>query len=187
MIFVIGENVVADLEKDGGMGYNRRMKKKKQVFTYKYPTSTYVLMGVMMVCTLAFAVLNVCKLAAVGNLYSALPGLDIVSVIIGVGVCTVLVLTLCLTRYVVTDDALVYQRIKPTRIEADRLLLIRHELSEDMVVLYIADDAAPDGVRYLVIRVAEDQVAPFVRAIQAINPRVGYDLFNRKESEENNG
>ena len=105
MIFVIGENVVADLEKDGGMGYNRRMKKKKQVFTYKYPTSTYVLMAVMIVCTLAFAVLNVCKLAAVGNLYSALPGLDIVSVIIGVGVCTVLVLTLCLTRYVVMEDS----------------------------------------------------------------------------------
>lgn len=161
------------------------MNKKRAVFMCKLPIVSYVILGVMCAVMIPFAVLSILRVAEVGTLYSFNPAFDIVAAVAEV-LCTVFILLIAtLTRYVVTPQYFIFQRVIPTRVLVDRLLLIRHEVSSDMMVLYYADSAAPDGVRFVVLRVFPARRADIVAAIQRVNPHVSYEMFDNARNEKN--
>lgn len=162
------------------------MDKKKSVFLCKLPLPNYIILGVMCAAIIPFAVLCILRILEVGEFYSVNPAFDIAAVVAEVLITAFFVLFTLLTRYVVTDKHFILQRIVPTKIPVERLLLIRHELSEDIMVLYFADERAPEGVRFVVLRVFDKKKEGIVQAIQTVNPHVSYETFDnsRKEKDE---
>ena len=150
----------------------------------KLPLANYIILGIMCAVMIPFAVLGILRLAEVGSMFSYNPTFDIVAVVVEVVITVGIVLLTFLTRYVVTDKYFIFQRIIPTKIPINNLLLIRHELSEDIMVLYISDSAAPAGVRILVLRVFAKQKRDIVQAIQAANPTVAYEMFDNSRKED---
>ena len=120
------------------------------------------------------------------GVYSINPAFDIAAVVAEVLLTAFILALTLLTRYVVTAEYFVFQRIISTKIPVERLLLIRHELSENIVVLYYADEKAPEGVRPLILRVFPKKMPLIIAAIQKANPRVSYETFDntRKEKDE---
>ena len=161
-------------------------KGDKQIFMRKLPTLGYILVGIVCVLMVPFAVLSICKVAQVGTLYSAAPALDIVAAVLEIALAAGMLLFTFLSRYIVTPQCIVYQRIITTKIPMQNLLMLRFEATEKMLVLYFADDSAPDGVRLLVLQVFPDKMQDIVSAIQHINPHVGYEIFDgtRQDKDE---
>ena len=172
------------VEKAVGIVYNRGMKDKKQVFLCKLPVVNYVILGVMCAAMIPFAVVALLRLLEVGRFYSFNRAFDIVAMTVEIAATVFIVLLTVLTRYVVTDRFFIFQRIVATKIPIEKLLLVRHELSEDTCVLYYADERAPDGVRFVVLRVFAKHKQEIVRAIQAANPNVAYEVFDNSRKEE---
>jgi len=162
------------------------MDKKRSVFLCKLPLANYIILGLMCAAIIPFVVLGILRVAEVGDFYSVNPAFDIAA-LAAEALLTAFILALTLlTRYLVTDKYFVFQRIIPTKIPVENLLLLRHELSENLLVLYFADDKAPDGVRPLILRVFPKRMPQIVEAIQKVNPHVSYETFDmtRKEIDE---
>ena len=169
------------------MDYNNAMERKnsdRQVFLRRLPTLAYVLVGIVCLVMVPFSILSICKVAEVGTLFSVSPVLDIAAATLEIVLAVAMLLVTFLSRYVVTKDGLVYQRVFCTNIPAERLLLMRYELSTKMLVLYYADERAPEGVRFLVLQVFERKTEEIVAAIQHCNPAVSYDVFDRTKQEK---
>ena len=162
--------------------YNRNMNNQpadRQVFMRKMPTLNYILVGVVCALMVPFAILSICKVAEVGTLYSADPNLDIAAATIEIALAAMLLMFTLLSRYIVTPTHMVYQRVFCTKIPIERLLMLRYEASEKMLVLYYADEAAPEGVRLMVLQVFPDKTEAIVAAIQRANPHVSYEFFDK--------
>lgn len=154
------------------------MKEKKRVFLCKLPTVNYVILGIMCAVMIPFAVLGILRLAEVGDMFSFNRAFDIAAVVVELLLTLFIVLLTFLTRFVVGPKYFVIQRVVATKIPVERLLLIRHEVSEDMLVLYFADERAPEGVRFVVLRVFDKQKQDVVQAIREVNPSVSYEMFD---------
>ncbi len=156
------------------------MKKGKR-FAYKFGTVNYVLMGVMIAIFVGYTVYTILKLCKVGDLVSYMPALD--GVMLGLlslltGYVVVLIFHSC---YKVTDKYVDVYNLKHIKIETDKLLLLRYELSSKMTVLYYADKDAPDGVGFVVVNVFEKDRQAFVAAVQEVNPSVGMEIFDQSK------
>ena len=151
----------------------------------KLPVVNYVITGIMCALMVPFVVLGVLRVAEVGRFYSFNPVVDIIAIVADVVVTVFIVLMVALTRYVVTPRYFVLQRIVATKIPVDRLLLLRHEVSDNILALYYADEAAPDGVRLVVLRVFERNMPLLVQAIQQANPQVAYEMFDNSRKDTN--
>ena len=161
------------------------MKSKRRVFMCKLPVVNYVILGVLCVLSMLFVVWGILRLAEVGRFYSFNPVVDVIVVVADLLVTAFIVLLTVLTRFVVRPDCFVVQRIVPTRIPIERLLLLRHEVSENVLVLYYADEAAPEGVRFVVLRVFDRDMPLIVQAIQEANPQVSYEMFDNSRKDSN--
>lgn len=166
------------VEKGARIVYNRGMERKRNVFMCRLPVINYVILGVMCAVLVPFAVLGILRLLEVGEMYAINPALEIAAIIAEVVATTVVILFTALSRYIVTPDYFAFQRILTTKIPVERLLLLRHETTDNMLVLYYADDQAPEGVRFVVVRVSVRAIPRVVEAIQEVNPRVGYEMFD---------
>ncbi len=162
------------------------MNKKRKVFMCRLPLVNYVILGIMAAVLVPFAVWSILRIAEVGTFYSVNPTFDVIALVAEVLVTAFIVALTLLTRYVVTPKHFVVQRIVATKIPVDKLLLLRHEMSENMLVLYFADARAPEGVRFVVLRVFNKQMQAIVAAIQEVNPHVSYEMFDnsRKDGDD---
>ena len=161
------------------------MKKKRSVFLCKLPLPNYIILGVMCAAIIPFTVLGFLRILEVGDFFSLNPAFDIAAVVAEILLTAFIIALTLLTRYVVTDEFFIFQRIFPTKIPIERLLLLRHELSENILILYFADDKAEDGVRPILLRVFPPKMPLIVAAIQKANPHVSYETFdNTRENRD---
>lgn len=162
-----------------------RSQQSKAVFLRKLPLLNYILVGVVCVVAIPFSILSICRLAEVGTLYSSVPALDIAAIVCELLLAAAMLSFTLLSRYIVTPQYLLYQRIIATKIPIENLLTMRYEATHKMLVLYYLDDRAPDGVRFIVLQVFPDKTEQIVAAIQRANPHVSYEIFDSTRQDEN--
>ena len=159
------------------------MNKPKR-FAYRFAVINYVLMGVMIAIFLGYTVFTILKLAEVGSLLSYYPALDIVLMVLLFALTGYIVWLVGFSCYKVDDKHLVVWHLKHLKVETDKILLMRYELSTKTTVLYYADACQADGVGYVVVNVFEKDRQAFVTAIQHANPRVGLEMFDQSKKDE---
>ena len=154
-------------------------------FAYRFSVINYVLMGVMLAINLGYTIYTILKLAEVGSLMSYYPALDITLMVILFLLTGYIVWLVGFSCYKVGDKYFVVRHLRHLKVEMDKVLLMRYELSTKTTVLYYADNHQPDGVGYVVVNVFEKQRQAFVTAIQHANPDVGLEMFDQSKKDEN--
>lgn len=147
----------------------------------------YVLAATALLIALSTIILNLLKLIGIDNLPPYQPVIDTISMILGLVIIGTVIYSVFFSRFSFKQDKMTfYLAIFQVSILYENMLLLRHDLKTNMMLLYYnkPSENEQEDIKYLIINIKKEEIEDFVEQIKSVNRRVIYEIFDKEKDNQ---
>ncbi|MGI6701431.1 MAG: hypothetical protein ACOX3U_03080 [Christensenellales bacterium] len=155
---------------------------KAKYFRYVFPVYIYVIGSVTMLFSLGAIVFNILKLFEIKGLAPFNPLIDSLSLLLAAIIIALSIISLIKSGFYFKNASCVFKlSVFSIKILNDNLLLLRHDVKSNLMLLYYNQPTAEkeENIKYIIVKIKPQLIDSFIDAVKTSNRRAIYELFDK--------